>query len=404
MSPEPLLESTHAPEVAARQTLAALIATYGAGDAAWDRDFCRRLAAELHAVSDRLVFEPLERLGLVDVAITLRLERDVDVVVTGRVPDVPGELTLRWSSADLDEIIVRLAPSSLPDPALLCTLDGSWRGRSGRIVAAVHGTQLAPGQAVRARALATIGDRTEVRVEAGGRGWSVPPASVRWDDEPTARASAALALLARHVPLDAQERGHADAIAALLRRGEAGELDPFARTTFAPGHITASAFLLSADLRSVLLVWHTTLRRWLQPGGHVEPGDPDVVAAALREVEEETALRGCTPLGDGLFDVDVHAIPPRTGKRVEPGHEHFDLRIALVVPEDATAVAGDGVSEVRWIALDAFDALVASGELETDASVLRAVERLRRHVGAGHRPGADDRPGATPTTTTRPRP
>ena len=367
---------------AGTQTFAALIAAFGAGDADWDRDFCRRLAVELHRVSDRLVFEPLAQLGLVDVALTLRLERDVDVVVTGTVPGVPGELTVRWSSADLADVVVRVSELPVEAPVLLCTLDGSWRGRGGRLRLDLPGTPLLAGQPVRARALATIGERVEVRVEANGRGWSAPTHAVRWDDEPSARAEAALALLARHEPFDAEERGHAEAIAALLRRGEAEQLDAFARTTFAPGHITASAFLLSADLRSLLLIWHTTLQRWLQPGGHVEPDDPDVIAAALREVEEETGLRGCAPLGDGLFDVDVHGIPPRSGKRVEPAHAHFDMRIALVVPVHARAVAGDGVSAVRWVALDAFDSPVASGELETDNSVLRAVERLRQHVQA----------------------
>lgn len=371
-----------APGALPRQSLAELIAAFGAEDAAWDRDFCRRLAAELHRVADRLVFEPIERLGLVDVAVTLRLERDVDVVVTGTVPGVTGELTLRWHSAELQGVVVRLTDAPVEAPVLLCTLDGSWRGRTGVLHRDVAGAALRAGQAVRARALATIGGRAEVRLDVAGRGCSVEPSAVRWDDEPAGRAAAALALLARHEPFDAEERAHAAAIAVLLRRGLDGGLDPFARTTFQPGHITASAFLLAADLRSVLLVWHTTLQRWLQPGGHVEPDDSDVVAAALREVAEETGLRGCTALGDGLFDVDVHAIPPRTGKRVEPGHDHFDMRVALVVPVGAEAVAGDGVSAVRWVDLATFHQLAASGELDTDSSVLRAVERLQRHVQA----------------------
>ena len=42
--------------------------------------------------------------------------------------------------------------------------------------------------------------------------------------------------------------------------------------------------------------------------------------------------------------------------------------------------SGDGVSAVRWVALDRFDTLVADGEIETDESVMRAIRRLRQRI------------------------
>jgi 8-oxo-dGTP pyrophosphatase MutT (NUDIX family) len=102
--------------------------------------------------------------------------------------------------------------------------------------------------------------------------------------------------------------------------------DPFSRSHFRPGHFTASAFVLSPAGDALVLVWHEKLRRWLQPGGHFEPGDRDLLAAARREVEEETGLRDLRVVVDGLFDVAVHPIPPLGG---EPAHEHFDLRLLL---------------------------------------------------------------------------
>ncbi len=106
------------------------------------------------------------------------------------------------------------------------------------------------------------------------------------------------------------------------------------RDCFDPGHVTASAWIVSRETGSVLLTHHRKLDRWLQLGGHVD-GEPDVLAAALREAEEESGLRGFEPVRiDGealLLDVDVHAIPAR-GQ--EPGHEHHDLRFLFRVSED----------------------------------------------------------------------
>jgi 8-oxo-dGTP pyrophosphatase MutT (NUDIX family) len=194
-----------------------------------------------------------------------------------------------------------------------------------------------------------------------------------------ARRAHAERLVRAHHPADAEEAGHRDAILALLAQGERGA-DVFSRAHYTPGHLTASAFVVDAALRDVLLIWHLKLERWLQPGGHVEPDDEDVVAAAAREIAEETGLHGCHALGEGLFDVDVHRIPARGGARPEPEHEHHDLRVALVAPQGSEPVVGDGVGAFRWVPLDAFDALVANGELHTDRSVMRAIERLRARL------------------------
>ncbi|ANM32444.1 hypothetical protein ABI59_22945 [Acidobacteria bacterium Mor1] len=109
---------------------------------------------------------------------------------------------------------------------------------------------------------------------------------------------------------------------------------PFDRGQFIPGHVTASAFILSPAGDALLLIRHPTLGRWLQPGGHVEPGDADVLEAARREAEEEVGLRGL-PLAaraPGLFDLDIHPIPARGA---EPGHEHFDVRFLFQSPTES---------------------------------------------------------------------
>ena len=63
---------------------------------------------------------------------------------------------------------------------------------------------------------------------------------------------------------------------------------PFSRHQFSPGHITCSGLVVSPGRERLLLVHHRRLDRWLLPGGHVEPEDPDIRAAGRREVIEET--------------------------------------------------------------------------------------------------------------------
>jgi len=142
--------------------------------------------------------------------------------------------------------------------------------------------------------------------------------------------------------------------------------DPFSRSHFVPGHFTASAFLLSPDGAQLLLVFHGKLHRWLQPGGHIDPADETVWAAARREVAEEV---GVALQDDGsLLDVDVHAIPALGGA---PAHEHFDVRFLFRTPTLAHT-AGSDARDSRWFPLEEINAL------SSDASVLRAVEKIRR--------------------------
>jgi len=98
------------------------------------------------------------------------------------------------------------------------------------------------------------------------------------------------------------------------------------------GHITASGLVINND--KVLLVFHPYVRRWLQPGGHIDAGETPI-DAAIREVYEETGLvcelaaGSCDPL-----DIDVHIIPSNPSKGEEE-HLHIDLLFLLkVIKED----------------------------------------------------------------------
>ncbi len=171
-------------------------------------------------------------------------------------------------------------------------------------------------------------------------------------------------LLRAHQPSDEVEADFVTRMLALARAPG----DPFSRDHYSPGHFTASAFVLSPTRDELLLILHGKLHRWLQPGGHIDPDDADVFSAARREVAEETGIRALHILGDGLFDVDIHEIPPLGG---QPGHQHFDLRI-LLVAHTLDLQAGDDAKDARWVPL------ADVNEVESDASVMRAVGKLLR--------------------------
>jgi 8-oxo-dGTP pyrophosphatase MutT (NUDIX family) len=171
--------------------------------------------------------------------------------------------------------------------------------------------------------------------------------------------SARTALL-NYQPSDAREQGFRARMLALLEARA-----PLSRHHFEPGHLTASAFVLSPEGDALLLIFHRKLGIWVQPGGHIEPTDADLEAAARREVAEEVGLSLVEPAAS-IFDVDIHAIPAR---KDEPAHEHFDVRFCLRAPTRAF-VASDEVADARWVASSEID------RLTSDESVLRAARKL----------------------------
>ncbi|HWL41302.1 MAG TPA: NUDIX domain-containing protein [Ilumatobacter sp.] len=114
--------------------------------------------------------------------------------------------------------------------------------------------------------------------------------------------------------------------------------DPFSETAD-PVHVTGSAIVVGP--RGVILLKHKRLGLWLQPGGHVDPGEAPW-EAAVRESREETGLP-VTLTSPELVHVDVHA-----GGR---GHTHLDLRYLVGVDGDPDPVPPEGESqEVFWFA------------------------------------------------------
>ncbi|MBM9467727.1 NUDIX hydrolase [Nakamurella sp. YIM 132084] len=146
-----------------------------------------------------------------------------------------------------------------------------------------------------------------------------------------------------------------------------------------PGHVTASAVVLSADLRSVLLTLHRRLGLWLQLGGHCEPGDGTLLGAAAREATEESGLTGLMPvLVDGTpapVHLDVHPITCSLGRPTR----HFDVRYVFVAGPGAVPIISDESSDVAFHRVDA----LPTGATGVDASVRAAVTAALTRVRPG---------------------
>jgi 8-oxo-dGTP pyrophosphatase MutT (NUDIX family) len=183
---------------------------------------------------------------------------------------------------------------------------------------------------------------------------------------PIASRASLLDELRTYVPADAREAAMRDRLIAFVT----ANADAFERT-LAAGHVTASAWIVDPARTRALLAHHRKLDKWLQLGGHAD-GDPDVRGAALREAREESGLTSLRFAADGIYDLDVHAIPERPG---EPAHEHYDVRFALEADPAEPLVTSAESHALAWIALGDLAAYGA------DESVLRLARKTGRILG-----------------------
>jgi len=114
-----------------------------------------------------------------------------------------------------------------------------------------------------------------------------------------------------------------------------------------PAHLTASALVLDHTGEQVLLTLHRKGGFWGQLGGHCEPQDDTLAAAALREATEESGIDGLRLVDDAPVDLDRHALSTAFGTC----GEHLDVRYAVVAPPGAEPVVSDESDDVAWFSV-----------------------------------------------------
>lgn len=150
----------------------------------------------------------------------------------------------------------------------------------------------------------------------------------------------ARSVLTRWQPADAQQ--------AALRDEYVAHLDAHADGTWREcriGHITGSALVMNDSRTRVLLTLHPKVGRWLQMGGHLEPGDSTLREAALREAREES----------GIEQIEISEWPLRLDRhRVRCAADestHLDVQFLAVVPDEAREVISEESDDLRWFDL-----------------------------------------------------
>ena len=110
------------------------------------------------------------------------------------------------------------------------------------------------------------------------------------------------------------------------------------------GHITTSGLVIRDD--KVLLIFHPYIKRWFQPGGHIDEGESPV-EAAIREVYEETGyVCELDSVNQNPIDIDIHEIPENP-KKSEGAHLHIDLLYRLRVLQQEQSAEN---IEFKWFA------------------------------------------------------
>lgn len=173
-----------------------------------------------------------------------------------------------------------------------------------------------------------------------------------------------------------EEQAHCLGIQGFVRENK----DCFERSC-RPGHITASALVVSPNLDFVLLTLHAKLNKWLQLGGHCD-GESDTAACALREAREESGRHDVRLLSleklwphpprtlETPFDCDIHAIPERKG---EPAHFHYDVRYLCVLdPHLPLAITAES-KDLRWLSMAEAKRLTAERSMQRQFDKLTAL-------------------------------
>ncbi len=166
-------------------------------------------------------------------------------------------------------------------------------------------------------------------------------------------------------PADDAMEAHRDVLAYLI-----GTQPDIARRSCRPGHLTGSACVIDPVRGAMVVLLHTKLGKWLQPGGHAD-GDTNLAGVAIREATEETGIDGLA-VDPVPVDVDIHRVSPPD----DTPHLHLDVRFLVLAPAGALVTINHESRDFRWVGLDDLDVIGADPSLRrmADAGFARAAD------------------------------
>ncbi len=145
-----------------------------------------------------------------------------------------------------------------------------------------------------------------------------------------------------------------------------------------PEHLTAGAIVVSPDGDAVLLNHHRKADAWLAFGGHIEPDDASLAAAALRELAEESGLTS-SDLDPEPLSLDAHEVEFCSTRGTVT---HLDVRFLATADPDGSHAASDESVDVRWWPAEALPDTFPDMYLLIDAALARVRQAPRHSSGS----------------------
>ena len=157
-------------------------------------------------------------------------------------------------------------------------------------------------------------------------------------------------------PWNAQEAADRLELLRFLQQG--GDL--YSRSGIA--HFTASAWVVSPDRKQVLMAYHNLYDTWAWLGGHAD-GQRDLLAAAIREVREESGLTNVRAVSPDIYSIEILPVAghEKCGQYVS-SHLHLNVTYLLEAdPTEPVRCKPDENSRVAWFTPE--EAVAASTEV-----------------------------------------
>ncbi|MCQ2418808.1 MAG: NUDIX hydrolase [Clostridia bacterium] len=177
----------------------------------------------------------------------------------------------------------------------------------------------------------------------------------------------------KYTPVNAQEAADKQVILSALNN----DSDLFFRTNLTQ-HMTASAWVVNKGFDRVLMVYHKIYNSWSWLGGHAD-GDEDLLAVAIREVQEESGIQNVAPVSRDIYSLEVLTVDghEKRGSYV-PSHLHLNVTYLLMADDtEELRIKEDENSGVRWFTMD--EALQKSTEPWFVERIYKKLNEKLRH-------------------------
>ncbi len=151
-----------------------------------------------------------------------------------------------------------------------------------------------------------------------------------------------------YIPYNEQEEKDKEFLLECLRE----QKDIFSRKNRL-AHMTASAWVVNEKRDKVLMAYHNIYNSWSWLGGHADE-ETDLLAVAIREVQEESGVTAVRPVSEDIYSLEVLTVDGHW-KRGEYISSHLHLNVCYLLEareQEAVRCKPDENSNVAWFSLE----------------------------------------------------